>query len=282
MFATQRSSKTSWSWKQLAPKCANSNCRTKSFLQAFAKRNHGMSINGKWYCGSNCFEQALKGTITEMVTFAGKPAKARTARLPLGLTLLQRGVLSPDQLKTALEQHKSTGLNFGDVVQQLGFATAEQVTAGVAAQWACPVFPIGDRRLELGIRIPRRFLELYEMLPVHYAETERRLLIGFVSGVHHQVLYTIGQMTSCTVAPCFISSGEYALHLNSPSTPFLGEDELVFEQVMDPAEMARITANYVAQLGAEKMRVGKCHDHLWTRIWGRKREMDLLFQVQSS
>jgi hypothetical protein len=282
MFASQRSSKTPSTWQKLTPKCANSSCTTKGLFQAFANRNNGMSVNGKWYCGSKCLEQALKGTITEMVTFTGKPVKARTARLPLGLTLLQRGVLSAEQLKAALEQHKSSGANFGEVVQQLGFATAEQVTAAVAAQWACPVFPVGDRRLELGIRIPRRFLELCEMLPVHYAENERRLLIGFVSGVHHQVLYTIGQMTSCTVAPCFISAGEYSLHLNSPTTPFLRDDELVFEQVMDVNEMARITTNYVAQLSAEKMRVGKCHDYLWTRIWGRKREMDLLFQMQSS
>lgn len=282
MFAAQRAPKTSSTWGKWSTKCANSNCKAKTLFQAFTRRNQGMSLNGDWYCGSACLEQALKGSIADMVTSKGKPVKAHSSRIPLGLSLLQRGVLSAEQLRVALDQHKSTGTNFGDVVQQLGFATSEQVTAAVAAQWACPVFPLGDRRLEPGIRIPRRFLELYGMLPVHYAETERRLLIGFVSGVQHQVLYTIGHMTSCNVAPCFITAREYEMHLNSPSTAFLRDDELVFEQIVDPAEMARITTNYVVQLGAERMRLGKCHDYLWTRIWGRKREMDLLFQVQNS
>jgi hypothetical protein len=158
-------------------------------LQAFTHRRDGLNVDGNWYCGPACFEQAVKGKIGEMMTFQGKPAKARTSRVPLGLSLLQRGVLTAEQLRIALEQHRSTELNFGDTVQQLGFATQEQVTAAVAAQWACPVFPLGDRRLEVQVRVPRQFLELYGMLPVHYAEAERRLLIGFVSGVQHQVLY---------------------------------------------------------------------------------------------
>ncbi len=281
MLATQSAQKTSSSWQKWTTKCANSNCKTKGLFQAFTHRNQGMSINEQWYCGAQCVEQALKGMIAEMVTSTGRPVKARTSRIPLGLSLLQRGVLSAEQLAVAMDQHKSTGLNFGEVVQQLGFATAEQVTAAVAAQWACPVFPLGDRQLELGIRIPRRFLELYGMLPVHYAETERRLLIGFVSAVQHQLLYTIGHITSCNVAPCFITAREYELHLNSPSTPFQRDDELVFDQIVDPTEMARIATNYVAQLGAERLRLGKSHDYLWARIWGRKREMDLLFQVRS-
>jgi len=190
--------------------------------------------------------------------------------------------LTAEQLKVALEQHRLTGVNFGDVVQQLAFATQEQVTAAVAAQWACPVYSLGDRRLEVQVRVPRQFLELYGMLPVHFSESESKLLIGFVRGVQHQVLYTIGHMTSCTVAPCFITAREYDLHLHSPLTTFLGDDELVFDQIVETAEMARITTNYVMQLAAERVRLGKCRDYLWARIWGPKREMDLLFRVQSS
>jgi hypothetical protein len=281
MFATQRIPKVSSKWRSWAPKCAHSGCRTKSFLQAFTHRRNGLNVDGNWYCGPACFEQAVKGKIGEMMTFQGKPAKARTSRVPLGLSLLQRGVLTAEQLRIALEQHRSTELNFGDTVQQLGFATQEQVTAAVAAQWACPVFPLGDRRLEVQVRVPRQFLELYGMLPVHYAEAERRLLIGFVSGVQHQVLYTIGHMTSCTVAPCFITAREYEMHLHSPSTPFLRDDELIFEQIVETTEMARITTNYVVQLAADRVRLGKCRDYLWARISGRKREMDLLFRLQN-
>lgn len=240
-----------------------------------------MSVDGQWYCAPDCFEQAVKGQIEELMTFQGKPARARSSRVPLGLLLLSRGIMTAEQLRNALDHQRGTELNFGEVVQQLGFATPEQVTAAVAAQWACPVFTLGDRRLQLQVRVPRQFLELYRMLPVHYMENERRLLIGFVNGVQHQMLYTIGYMTSCSVAPCFITAREYELHLHSPSTSFLRDDELVFDQIVETTEMARITTSYVVQLAAERVRLGKCRDYLWTRIWGRKREMDLLFRVQS-
>jgi hypothetical protein len=240
-----------------------------------------MSVGGQRYCGPGCFEQAVKGKIAELMTFQGKPAKPRSSRIPLGLLLLQRGILTAEQLKIALERRRSSELNFGDVLQQLSFATQEQVTAAVAAQWGCPVFSLGDRQLEVQVRVPRQLLELYRMLPVHFVESDRKLLIGFVSGVQHHVLYTIGDMTSCVVAPCFITPREYDLHLHSPSTPFLRDDELVFDQMVEAPEMARITSNYVVQIAAERVRLGRCRDYLWARLWGRNREMDLLFRVQS-
>jgi hypothetical protein len=261
--------------------CANSSCTAKTLLHAITHRNRGLNGDGDWYCGPECFEHAIKGKIGELMTSQGKPARARSSRVPLGLLLLQRGILTAEQLRVALEHHRTAELNFGDVAQQLGFATQEQVTSAVAAQWACPVFSLGDRQLEIGLRVPRHLLELYGMIPVHYGALERRLLIAFVTGVQHQVLYTIGHMTACTVAPCFITAREYQLHLHSPNTPFLRDDELVFEQIAEPAEMAQIIRSYVVQLAAEQVRLGRCRDYLWTRIWGRKREMDLLFRVQA-
>ena len=282
MSASQHIPKSSSMWRKWMPRCANPTCARTSLFETFAHRKHRLSLEGQWYCGQNCFEQAVKAKMEELMTSQGKPAKARSSRIPLGLLLLQRGILTAEQLKVALEQHRLTGVNFGDVVQQLAFATQEQVTAAVAAQWACPVYSLGDRRLEVQVRVPRQFLELYGMLPVHFSESESKLLIGFVRGVQHQVLYTIRHMTSCTVAPCFITAREYDLHLHSPLTTFLGDDELVFDQIVETAEMARIATNYVMQLSAERVRLEKCRDYLWVRIWGCKREMDLLFRVQSS
>jgi hypothetical protein len=282
MSSSQHIPRSSSTWRKWMPQCANSTCATKSLLQTITHRKHRLSIDGQWYCSQDCFEQAVKGKMEELMTSQSKPAKARSSRIPLGLLLLQRGILTAEQLKAALERHRLTGVNFGDVVQQLAFATQEQVTAAVAAQWACPVFSLGDRRLEVPIRVPRQFLELYGMLPVHFVENERKLLIAFVSGVQHQVLYTIEHMTSCTVAPCFITAREYESHLHSAFTTYLRDDEMVFDQIVETAEMARITTNYVVQLAAERVRLGKCRDYLWVRIWGRKKETDLLFRVQSS
>jgi hypothetical protein len=281
MFAKQSDAKSFSVWRKWAPPCANPNCLTKSLLQSINHRHQGLSIDGQRYCTPECFELAVKGMVREEMNSQGRPAKARSSRLPLGLLLLQRGILTAEQLKLALAEHKaSPQLNFGNVVQQLGFATEEQVTSAVAAQWACPVFTLGDKRIENELRIPRQFLELYEMIPVHYSEIDRRLVIAFVSSVQHQVLYTIGHITGCTVSACFVTAREYDSHLNSPSTPFLRDHETVFEQILEPGEMARIIREQVVKRGAERFRVGYCRDYFWSRIWCSEGVVDLLFKVQ--
>lgn len=281
MFAKQSSAKNASVWRKLAPECANPNCLTKSFLQAMNHRHEGLTVDGRRYCGTECFQHAVKGMVVEIMNSQGRPSKARTSRLPLGLLLLQRGILTAEQLKLALARHKELSpMNFGDVVQQLGFATEEQVTAAVAAQWACPVFALGDRTLLNELHIPRQFLELYGMIPVHYSESERRLMIGFVSGVQHQILYTIGQITSSTVVPCFITAREYDSHLNSPTTAFLRDHETVFEDIFEPEGIARIIREHVVKFGAERFRLGLCRDYFWVRIWGNKGQADLLFRLR--
>jgi hypothetical protein len=267
--------------RKWVPGCVNPNCQRKSFWQSALHRDRGMNFEGGWYCDPTCLDQTVKGKIEELVTSQGKPAKPRSSRVPLGLLLLSRGVLTSEQLKVALEHQKSTRGNFGDAVQGLGFATGEQVTAAVAAQWACPVFSMGDLRLDVQVGIPRYLLELCGILPVHFVESERRLMIGFVNAVQYQVLYTIGHMTACTVIPCFITTRDYESHLYSPSTLFLRDHELVFEQVVETGEMARTIRGHVVQLGAKQIRLGKCRDYLWAGISGPKGEMNLLFRMPS-
>jgi hypothetical protein len=74
---------------------------------------------------------------------------------------------------------------------------------------------------------------------------------------------------------------EYESQLKSSLTPCPRDYELAVDEILESAEMARLTTNYVVQLGAERMRIGKCRDYVWTRIWGKKQEMDLLFRVGS-
>jgi len=279
LFGVQDLAQIPARWREWVPRCDNETCRKPRFANAITRRYAGVSISDEWFCSSDCFEEAARRKIVEILSSGRKPEKPRALRMPLGLLLLSREVLSVEQLKISLDRQRVTGANLGDVVQELGFATGEQVTAAVAAQWACPVFSMRGRPLPLQIHIPHRLLELYEMLPVHFAETGGRLLVGFVSRVQHHILNTIEQMTSCVATPCFITAREYRYHLQSALVT-ANDNEIVFDRVSNAAEVARLARNYVKQLGAEEARFGMCCDYLWTRIRGRRQEMDLLFRLQ--
>jgi len=96
----------------------------------------GTRLFEQWFCSPACFEYGAQHKIVELLSARDKQEKPPTLRMPLGLLLLSRGILSHEQLKIALDHQRVSGANFGDVVQQLGFATQQQVTAAVAAQWA--------------------------------------------------------------------------------------------------------------------------------------------------
>lgn len=267
------------SWREWPLRCSNVDCSRSLLLHAITKRLHGIALSDGWYCCPDCFQTAVRNRIHELINSATRSARLQSSRIPLGLLLHSRGILSQEQLKQALESQRARGGNFGDAVQQLGFASAEQVTAAVAAQWACPVFPLGSQPLATQIRIPKQLLALYAMLPVHFSEKGRVLLIAFVNGVQYQIVHTIEHITECAVQPCFITAREYEQRIHSIS-PEERENELYFEHT-NSEDMARIIRNYVVQLGAAKSRVGRCRDVLWARIWGRKTEVDLLFRLHS-
>src|SRR5947209_2593631 len=55
-------------------------------------------------------------------------------RRPLGEVLLERGILTPDQLTLALEQQRSTGQQLGEIIVALGFAPGPIVAQALATQ----------------------------------------------------------------------------------------------------------------------------------------------------
>ena len=278
-FGIQGVAKAISKWKDW-PGCSNPSCTSKSFVYAVSRRHVGIRLFEQWFCGADCFEEGTRQKITELLSVRHNQDKAPVLRMPLGLLLLSRGVLTHEQVKTALDQQKATGANFGDVVQELGFATEQHVTAAVAAQWACPVFSLGERQLPEEVRVPKSLLELYGMLPVHFSEIGRKLMVGFVTRVQHHILYTIEQMASCSASPCFISASEYRRRVQSYAVA-PAENELIFDRTTGTAEIAKLVRNYANQLGADQTRFGMCRDFLWVRLLGRQ-EMDLLFRIPAN
>jgi len=259
-------------------RCANQDCRRSAIRAAGWWKAAGIRIQDEWFCGPDCFENSLARTLTTLNVSARKQQPAHRNRVPLGLTLLSRGHLSEDQLKTALDEHRATGVRLGDVILHLGFATEQQVTSALAVQWGHPVFPLRSTTSDTPVRIPTRLLQLNRMLPVHYAEASKRLLVGFADGVDYRVLDAIAQVLPCIPSPCIIAASEYHRKLESIVTQTRGK-EVAFDRESSPREMAHIIRNYAVQTYAEEMRFAACGDHLWTRLKGRRHEMDILFRA---
>lgn len=242
-----------------------------------SKRTNGVWLAKDWFCSPDCFEPAARKKLAELLCARQSQDRTPALRMPLGLLLVSREILTHEQLKIALEQQRTNGGNLGEIVQELGFATEQQVTSAVAAQWASPVFNLGDRPLPLEVRVPRPLLEQYAMLPVHYSPIGKQLMVGFVSRVQHHILSTIEQVAECSAKPCFVTASEFrrGMQLNMLTAT---ENEVVFENPTATHEISGLILNYVNEMGAEKVRFGMSRDYFWARIVGRQ-EVDLLFRL---
>lgn len=259
-------------------RCANPNCSTSSFRKRLLAQFSGVFIAEEWYCCPDCFESAAQKKLSQILAAEKKNGSRQVLRMPLGLMLLQRQILTAEQLTKALRHQQASGANIGEVVQQLGYATEQQVTSAVAAQWGCPVFTPRDKAVMGGIKIPRILMERHRFLPVHFVEAGSKLLVGFVEAVHNQILSTLESMTACTAVPCFITPTAFRQGL---STRIASNDrEVIFEHDCSAANVARVARNYLIQLNARRARFGLCRDILWARVQGGRQEMDLLFQAK--
>jgi len=241
------------------------------------RRSRGVRLRGARYCQTECLELAL-------VEFLGRarPVSRRATiaahRIPLGLLLLSRQQLTAAQLRTALETqraaHRDVGKRksesekkIGTWLQELGFATEQQVTAALACQWSCPVLRSGPGVLGSGrlSSIPVLLMESFQMMPVELVEATGTLLIAFSEGVDYTLLYAIEQMLGYRTEACLVSPSTLQKSLQA-QTRHRGSTDVVFDRVGDIGECAHIIGNYSAKMKAEEVRLARCGEHLWIRL----------------
>ena len=207
-------------------------------------------------------------------------AAAVRHRIPLGLLLLSRGQLSNRQLRSALQAQQDCGRHrLGEWLAKLGYATEQQVTAALGAQWACPVLTseVSPDRLMLRL-LPFRWLETFRMLPLQFVPSTRMFYLAFSEGVDYPALNAIEEMLDCRTEACLVS-GSAMDHALEHSGRQRGPGDLLFEGWRNAAEMAHITCGYALKLGAKEVRAVGCGGHVWVRLSAGRDVAHLLFRA---
>jgi hypothetical protein len=260
--------------------CENAACLQRCILwPEWLRKNEGIRLQGQWFCSSECFELAAQSIFTRLL-LNPESVRKKTHRVPIGLLLLSRGAINNEQLKLALDlQRERGGGRIGKILQQIRAASERDITDGLAAQWGCPVYPLGQARefLKCASLLPLTLLETGRMLPVHHLRLAQMLYIGFVEGIDHSALYAVEQMLHLRTIPCIVSESELLSALDSLRHAD-GEPATVFDGPSDPPEMARTTRSYARQVGATDVWVARSGRMIWIRLQTTKQPKDILFQ----
>jgi len=173
-------------------------------VKHIADRGVGIWMCGCWYCCSDCFRTAAEKRFSELLS-TGVIRADHVTRMPLGLLLIRRGLVSSKHLQKAAIEHKETGADVGELLVRYGSLSEKQLTSVRAAQWGCPIFAVPKGPVTSQIKIPQALVDSHCMIPLHYVAATNQLLMGFVQGIEYGPLYAIEQITGCKTQPCFVT-----------------------------------------------------------------------------
>jgi hypothetical protein len=264
--------------------CENPDCAYNNPLRKlFRRHDNGVYLQGRWYCSLDCFEQGVTVAFAELIKLPDEPV-TRSHRLPLGLLLLGRGVISEVQLKTALQAQREAGNDrLGHWLIRLGITSAQEVSTALAAQWGCDVFPVDQdqRYRECCNMIPLALLESSRMLPVRFLKETQLLFLAFAEDIDHTAIYAIERLLPGRTQPCVIteSAMDQALdEIRIQPRP----TEIVFEAFLESPEIARAIRDYAVNLGAEELILARPRRFLWVRLKAADKAWDLMFRLRAT
>ena len=130
----------------------------------------------------------------------------RVIRKRIGELLVERKVVTPEQIESALKVQEAKGGLLGQILVSLGFVTEEAVAQAVTAQYSFPYLPLKSYTIdpELLRLIPENVARQYCLVPVdHIGDT---LTIAMVDPLDVRVIEDIEMLSRCSVQ-VFISTG---------------------------------------------------------------------------
>lgn len=262
-------------WRALRQRwnCMGPDCVGRNGLRSLVKRPARLQLQQGWCCSQECFEAAFERLAAPLLRTLAAPRRPRPHRVPLGLLLLSLGEITSQQLRQALAAQATHGQGrVGDWLVRQGAIKEDTVAAGVALQWARPTFPLAQSQGWRQCRgwAPQAMLDSLQMLPLHFAAQQRLLFVGFTQSVDATALAALAYIFECKTESCIVTdSAQQQVLKQMRALPALAQvQDVAFERMDNPHEIARIVRQYAREAEARQVRVACAGPFIWVRIRG--------------
>jgi len=268
-------------WNHLMVHCGAPDCtrRGKSQL-ALVARFTGIYYNNGWFHNTSCLKGALVNQLQHLLLSFAKEQE-KPYRLPIGLLLVNRGAITSQDLRAALQLQRRAGYGkLGYWIRQIVDLSEARLTAALSQQWGCPVFPLNEHTSFTAVRDcpPFPLLAAAKAVPAYRAPDGRQLHIAFSDHVDHTLLYALGEILDCQTVACV--STESSVNLALEMLRRHGSShEICFDSVHEPLEIAAAICSYAAQLSARRLKVVRAGGYVWAALFRGEVRRDLLFRA---
>ena len=244
--------------------CANRGCRS-SWLHLFRSRTRPV-FEGGWTCSPVCTEERIRMAVRRETETWSPAVEPYRHRVPLGLLMLEQGLISSSALRRALEAQRRTGkLRIGEWLIQQGAADEASVARALSVQWGCPVLPLSEEKWALcaGV-IPRLFLEAFKVVPVRTGG-EKLLYLGFEERREAVLALAAERMAGVRVESGIVLSSEFrgaTTRLLSDSFP-----PVQFVEAVSEWAAAHALARSIERFQPLDARLVRVRSWLWLRMF---------------
>ncbi len=161
----------------------------------------------------------------------------------LGDILLEGGLLTQDQLDTAVEQHRRLGRSLGRVLVELGALTEGQLVAALAQQIGLRFVDLSDHQVDAGAvsRLPDAVCRRHVALPIGFEDG--RLVVAMADPANVFALDDIRTMTGLEVKPVVATRPDVlaAIDRYHRGEAELDDLSMSMEVVVDEDDLGKVT-----------------------------------------
>ncbi|MFH1691613.1 MAG: hypothetical protein ABIC68_03445 [Candidatus Omnitrophota bacterium] len=123
----------------------------------------------------------------------------------LGELLIERKIISADQLKKALEYQKVNGGLIGEILVQLGFSKEEDIAQVLTAQYGFPYLPLANYDIDQDVVkiIPEQVARQFCLIPID--KIGNNLTVAMSNPLNGQAIEDVEMISKCVVQ-AFVST----------------------------------------------------------------------------
>ncbi|MFC1699949.1 hypothetical protein ACFL1I_08380 [Candidatus Omnitrophota bacterium] len=125
--------------------------------------------------------------------------RRQTPKEQLGQVLIQRGVITSDELNIALKVQKEEGGLLGEILTRLGYSKEEEIAQALAIQHDFPYLPLANYEIDSEVikLVPEQIVKQHCILPID--KMGDILTVVMANPLDTQVIEQIEALTKCKI-----------------------------------------------------------------------------------
>lgn len=123
----------------------------------------------------------------------------KTTAKQLGELLIERGVISHDQLNLAREYQDKRGGLLGEILVQMKFATEKDIAQALTCQYGFPYLPLANYEIDPEVihSVPEGVCRKFCLIPID--KIGKSLTLAMANPLNFQATEDVELLTGCTV-----------------------------------------------------------------------------------